>query len=521
MRYHCFRLSAALAVLCLSSSALKAAETLQVRVFDAAIATPAGVARDVRASAPGTLFRVAGLRGADGETLTLALEPAPLFAAGFRLYVDGREDHDRGRDAVARFTLLRGTVEEWPGSSVALTLNSATGAWSGYLSTGDQLYEIALPAGVTDGSVASAAAVRRTALEPGENNFLPDALEPPFALEKALGRAQSKVIAAPGSEYQASLAIETDHELLNVLGTVDAAAEYITGLIGSISELYFRQVGVSLVISSLSLYPTADDPWNAPNPHSGDEADVLCEFSSYWQRLRPVSDFPRNAAMFFTGKISSDIGGQAWRSSLCQYKEPASACPYGGYGIAVMQKRLGRDTFVTAHELGHIFGSRHTHCYTPPVDQCYGSERGCYSGPESEPADGGSVMSYCRETVLSLGEPGAFGNESQRVVQVMRGLVDQVGPGCLVRTSDPYKLTGEAGPGSATLSWNDPFGTEKNWIVEQGQSNGKFKQVKSLPANSRSVTITKLKPGSQVFRVRAKFKKDVSDYSNTVTVTVP
>jgi hypothetical protein len=224
--------------------------------------------------------------------------------------------------------------------------------------------------------------------------------------------------------------------------------------------------------------------------------------------------------MFFTGKGSTDIGGQAWRSGLCNFKERPSACPYGGYGIVVVAKRP-IDTFVTAHELGHIFGSRHTHCYSPPVDECHGSERGCYAGPESEPADGGSVMSYCRNTSLSLGEPGAFGTDSQRVVQVMRGLVDLVGPGCLVRTSDPYKLTGEAGPGSVNLSWADPFGTEKNWLVEQRLPNGKFKQVKSLPASSTSVTITRLKPGSQVFRVRAKFKKDFSDYSSAVTVTVP
>jgi hypothetical protein len=519
VRYHFFRLSAALAAaFCLSSSALTAAEIPKVRAFDAATVEPAEVTRGIRASASGTLFRVKGLRGAEGEPLTLALEPAPLFADGFRLYIDGREDLGRGRDAVARFTLLRGTVEEWPGSSVALTINGATGSWSGYLSTGDRLYEVALPAGEVHGPAADAVTVRPAALESSGNNFLPDALEPPAALEKALGA--SKVIAAPGSEYQASLAIESDHELLNRLGSVEDATEYLIEMVGSISELYFRQIGVSLAISSLSLYPTADDPWNAPNPHSGDEADVLCEFSSFWQRERPVSAFPRHVAMFFTGKSSTDIGGQAWRSGLCNYKEKPSACPYGGYGIVVMTKRVARDTFVTAHELGHVFGSRHTHCYSPPVDECYGSERGCYSGPESEPADGGSVMSYCRNTSLSLGEPGAFGNDSQRVVQVMRTLVDQVGPGCLLRTSDPYQLFGIGGSGSATLTWVDPFGSESNWLVEQLLPNGKFKQVKSLPANSKNVTVTKLKPGFQVFRVRAKFKKDVSDYSNTVTVTV-
>ncbi len=519
MRHLRFRLSA-LAAFCLSSSALMAAEKIPVRVFDAATTRPAEVARDVGASAAGTLFRIAGVQGADGEPLTLDLERATLFAADFRLYVDGRERQDLGRDAVARLTLLRGTVEEWPGSSVALTLDGATGAWSGILAAGDRVYEIALPAGVAQGPLGESAAVRRTALESPESS-LPDFLRRPFGLEKELGLEQSKIVAAPGAEYQASIAIDSDYEFFQLVGTVDEATTYIAGVLGGVSEVYWQQTGVSLVIASLSLYTTPDDPWEAPNPHTGSNAEVLCEFSSYWQKFRPLKTFPRNGAVFFTGKRSQEIGGQAWLSSLCSYQARPSSCPYGGYGIVVATKRSARDMFIVAHELGHTFGSEHTHCYDPPIDECHSGERGCYTGPESEPADGGSVMSYCRSTELSLGAPGAYGVDSQRVVEVIRGLVDSVGPGCLLRTNDPYALTGEGAPGSATLSWTDPFGTESNWLVEQRLSNGKFKQVKSLPANSTSVTVTKLKPGPNVFRVRAKFKKDFSDYSGAVTVTVP
>lgn len=508
----------ALFALSLSSSALLAAETTHLRSFDAKIALPAEVASAAGASAPKTLFRIKGLRNTEGETLTLDLETASIFSPDFHLYVDGR---DRGRDVAARITLLRGTVEEWPGSSAVLTINSATGAWGGYLADGDQFYEVDLPAGVKEGSIAGSAVIRRTALESLPGNLVQDGLEPPLALDKKLGGAAAKIVAAPGAEYQAALAIETDYELFQQFENEDAAAAYLAGLIGNVSELYFRQIGVSLSISRLFLYTSPDDPWNAPNPHSGVTADVLCEFASVWQKSRPLNAFPRNGAMFFTGKASPDIGGQAWVGSLCNYKARPGPCPFGGYGMVVVSNRRSSDILVTAHELGHVFGSGHTHCYNPPIDRCYAGQGGCYQGETFIPAEGGSVMSYCNPSVLSLGEAGKYGDNSQRVVEVIHRFVNSVAPVCLPRTNDPYALTGEGAPGSATLSWTDPFTGESSWLVEQRLPNGKFKQVKSLPANSTGVTLTKLKPGSNTFRVRAKFKKELSDYSSAVAVTVP
>ncbi len=516
-----FFLSLSPLALFLAFSAPLAAGSGPVSRIDAATAGPAEVASKARASAPGALFRIEGLRGADGEALTLDLETAPLFTAGFHLYIDGQ---DHGKDAVARLTFLRGTVEEWPRSSVALTLNGATGSWNGYLAAGDRFFEVTVPAGTSQGSIAQSIAVRTMAFEPvAKSRRIADFLAPPAgALQKAAG-TQPKTVAAPGTEYQATIAIDSDYEFsLLFSGDTDAATEYLATVLGGVSELYFRQLGVSLAVSSLSLYTTADDPWNAPNPHSADTADVLCEFSSFWQSFRPVKSFPRNAAMFFTGKRSDDIGGQAWLSALCSYTSRPSPCPFGGYGIVVARKRAGIDIFVTAHELGHTFGSSHTHCYNPPIDQCHSGEEECYEGEETTPVDGGSVMSYCSPHQLSLGEPGKYGLDSQRVETVIRGFVDSVGPGCLTPTGDPFALAAEAGAGNAALSWVDPFSTESNWLVEQLQPTGKFKQVKSLPANATGVTVTGLKHGkSYSFRVRAKIKKDFSVYSNVVTVVVP
>lgn len=515
MRHRLFVLCAP-AVLSLALSAPASAATHPLHAFDAAKARPVELAREALASPPGALFRIVGLRGAEGEALTLDLETARLFANDFHLYVDGR---DRGRDVTARLTFLRGTVEEMPRSSVALTVDGVTGAWSGYIAAGEKIYEVSLPAGAAEQALAAVAAVRPMSAGSMARSALSDVLDPPPGT-RALAAPKSKLVIPPGVFYQASIALDSDYELFQLFGDVNAATEYLVSIIAGVSELYFRQLGVALTVASLSLYTTPDDPWNAPNPHSGATADVLCEFARYWQKFRPLASYPRNGAMFFTGKISHDIGGQAWGSSLCNYSASDSTCPFGGYGMIVVSKWQAQDTLATAHELGHIFGSRHTHCYDPPIDMCHSGETGCYVGPESTPAGGGSVMSYCAPARFSMGEPGRFGLDSQRVEEVIGAFVDEVAPICLT-SAGLFGLFGAPGPARVTLSWTDPFSTEIRWLVEQRQQDGKFVQVRTLPANVTNVTLTKLHPGPNAFRIRAKFKRDFSGYSDVVTVTVP
>ena len=509
-------LTLASAVAAPAAVAAGAATGPRLRSLDGERATPLELARAAQASEKGALLRLAGLRDAEGRPLTLALERGSVFAPGFKLYVDGRETPT---DAPARLIYLHGTAEEWPGSSVAIGLDARSGGGSGMLVTSGGAFEISLPA-AAKGTLAAVLSVQRADLGGVPRGFVNDVLEPPGtpAEKAAITAAAKRVIPAPGGIFGATLAVETDHEFLAGT-TVEAATTLVHNTIATVSELFERQLGVPLAIASLSLYPDESDPWNAPNPHTGDRAEVLCEFASFWQAHRPVAAFPRNAGLFFTGKDSFQISGQAWRASLCNFSAHNSACPFGGYAIVVRSRFGGLSVLTTAHELGHVFGSQHTHCYHPEIDQCYGAEAGCYAGPESRPEDGGSVMSYCNPSAMSLGEPGLYGNQSERVIGVIRSFVDRVAPSCLGRVNDPYALAAVAADDSATLTWVDPFGNETAWSVEQLVRN-KWKQVKALPANSTTVTIGNLKAGDNSFRVRAKIRRDVSDYSAVVTVTI-
>ena len=101
-----------------------------------------------------------------------------------------------------------------------------------------------------------------------------------------------------------------------------------------------------------------------------------------------------------SGKVVT--GGIAYVDALCD--------PAFGYGVStvygafdVLNPNDTWDVVVVTHELGHNFGSPHTHCYVPPLDHCYNQEAGCYSGPVSVPAGGGTIMGYCH--ILPGGMP--------------------------------------------------------------------------------------------------------------------
>jgi hypothetical protein len=108
----------------------------------------------------------------------------------------------------------------------------------------------------------------------------------------------------------------------------------------------------------------------------------------------------------------------------------------GGYGVSsslagqfsTSNPNLYWDLLCFSHEIGHNFNSRHTHCYSPPVDQCYASEAGCYSGQTSVPPEKGTIMSYCHllsggydNIKLFLSVPG---EPSGAVYTVMRTFVE-------------------------------------------------------------------------------------------------
>lgn len=252
--------------------------------------------------------------------------------------------------------------------------------------------------------------------------------------------------------YEATVAIETDHEFYQLFNDVTAATDYLGTVIASASAIYERDLSVELGIGDVFLWQTSSDPWD-----STDAVSLLTEFGDYWHSNRSGVD--RDVAQFFSGKNLG--GGVSWLQALCMTDFWCPTCNpqawVGAYSVCgnidgtfdpgSTNPWVRWDLICSAHELGHSFSSPHTHCYNDwpnagdePVDECYSGESGCFSGATQLPSDGGTIMSYCHllsgglaNINLYFGLAGHYGVQSERVPQRMRAFVDSIAnpPACL------------------------------------------------------------------------------------------
>ena len=187
----------------------------------------------------------------------------------------------------------------------------------------------------------------------------------------------------------AAIAFDTDTELMQLKfgNNQTAALDYIADLVAAMNVMYERDLDVTLLQGD-TILRVGSDPYNQNSGGAASSAE-LYEFSSYW--AAHYNGIDRALAAMLSGKSPSpnSASGIAWLAGLCSHSY--------GYSFTKVFRidYLAGDAFVVGHELGHNFGSRHTHCYVPPIDECYASESGCYQGATSCPGGPGTVMSYC------------------------------------------------------------------------------------------------------------------------------
>ena len=182
--------------------------------------------------------------------------------------------------------------------------------------------------------------------------------------------------------YDAPIAFETDYEFYALFNDIAAAQAYALAQIGSVSDRYREQNGVIFTLPYVGFWTTNTDPWT-----SNDCSGRLTQFRTTWRN----GGAPVTAPLYhlISGVPVSGCGGVAYLNVICNqaFGFGMSAHINGRLTFPPVQGPLTWDYFVLAHELGHQFGTPHTHDYNPQIDNCAGGD--CSVVPN------GTIMSYC------------------------------------------------------------------------------------------------------------------------------
>ncbi|MBL7998951.1 MAG: hypothetical protein JNL32_09980 [Candidatus Kapabacteria bacterium] len=226
-----------------------------------------------------------------------------------------------------------------------------------------------------------------------------------------------------GKFLEVKLALETDQKvwvLPRINRDENRLKSYLFSVISMASMHYQREIGATFIVGDVNIY-TPDNPAPYANVNTGDIGELLPEVRNFWRSNFASVD--RHLVHMFTGSGSTDVGGIAYRETLCSRDQ--------GYGVSGIRGSFNLplmafawDYFVVTHEIGHNFAAQHTHAcmWNPKLDTCVVRPTigdACFTSPVTPRVNPGSFMSYCHLT--SIGEnPGPRRTFLPVVAQVIR-----------------------------------------------------------------------------------------------------
>lgn len=187
--------------------------------------------------------------------------------------------------------------------------------------------------------------------------------------------------------------IEADYKLYQDKGSdINAVGNFISGFYNSVATIYQNEF-IPIQISAIVV-------WDTPDPYRflSDSYTYLLKFGGNRR-----DNFNGDLAQLLSSR-PLNLGGIAWIGMLCgSYNTQDSSGRFSFCNIDptyFSYPTYSWTVMVATHELGHNFGSMHTHaCWWPTrlnaitaIDSCYFAEGNCFSG--TRPTIG-TIMGYC------------------------------------------------------------------------------------------------------------------------------
>jgi hypothetical protein len=283
--------------------------------------------------------------------------------------------------------------------------------------------------------------------------------------------------------YVAELAADADFEYFQDHGSVSAVESRINAIVNAVNIQYERDVAVRHVISAIVVRTAEPDPYTTTDP-----SGLAYAFRSHWQNNH--ADIQRDVAQLFTGKnLDGSTIGWAFYNGICGS---------GGYGVAQSDwtTNFAGVTDLTAHELGHNWGSQHCSCSNPS----YTMNSWITSANEFNPSVTVPIIEAFRDSRTCLeivnGEPGT----------------PPAAPSGLVASS--------LSTSAIALAWNDNSDNELGFDIERSADGATWQVVAGAGSNVTSHTDDGLPAGTTFsYRVKAHNADGDSAFSNTAAAT--
>ena len=301
--------------------------------------------------------------------------------------------------------LFRGYLDDDPNSLVYLTFSPENRANGIIISASGSKYIISEGAKGSEQRQSGYSTIYKETAEmdlPDFPSFCGTEYDPAMAQSITSQFNKSPEIWSVGQRL-AHLAIEGDQDYVNLFDNVTDAQNYAALMIGAVSAIYIRDFNVRLDIAFLRMWPSGGEPFDANN---------LGGFADYWNNNEDTTGI--NVVHMLSGRRNLSYGGVAFVSGVCAGEGAFSISGYlnGSFPSPVDAPNLGNwDVIVSAHEIGHNFGTFHTHDgYDPLIDSC----------AQGYPTLG-TIMSYCHI------HPGYTTNSEMRfhgrVIELVKNII--------------------------------------------------------------------------------------------------